>query len=157
MIFLFLLLFLQQRILSILSKVEKSPPCVIVKSALQRLFLTRLTVCDNHSVSRTTCSLLTISFLVRFHYNIKHIFFYSTSKYIKKQHNTMNRCELSHLSARHILQTFLHMVQVTLGYILMLAFMTFNVWICISIVLGAGLGYFIFGVQPVIISADHCN
>lgn len=31
-----------------------------------------------------------------------------------------------------------------LSYTLMLAFMTFNFYICLSIILGAGIGYFMF-------------
>jgi len=45
----------------------------------------------------------------------------------------------------HILQSFLHIVQVTVSYMLMLVFMTYNVWLCIAVVLGAGTGYFAFG------------
>ncbi|WAR31942.1 COPT1-like protein [Mya arenaria] len=45
----------------------------------------------------------------------------------------------------HMSQSCMHVVQVIVSYIIMLAFMNFNVWICISIVLGSGLGYFLFG------------
>lgn len=44
----------------------------------------------------------------------------------------------------HILQTILHVVQLFISYILMLVFMTYNVYLCLSIALGAGLGYFLF-------------
>lgn len=47
-------------------------------------------------------------------------------------------------SIPHLIQSGLHVTQVVLSYSLMLAFMTFNVWICFSILLGAGLGYFMF-------------
>jgi len=65
----------------------------------------------------------------------------------------------SFLSCRHFLQTLLHMIQVSLGYFLMLVVMTFNVWLCISIVVGAGLGYFAFGwLTPSINNlGEHCN
>jgi len=45
----------------------------------------------------------------------------------------------------HVLQSFLHIVQVTVSYMLMLVFMTYNVWLCLAVVLGAGTGYFCFG------------
>lgn len=44
----------------------------------------------------------------------------------------------------HLVQTLLHLVQFALGYMLMLIAMTFNVWLFISVVFGASLGYFIF-------------
>ena len=47
-------------------------------------------------------------------------------------------------SVPHLIQSALHVTQVVLSYSLMLAFMTFNIWICFSILLGAGLGYFMF-------------
>ena len=62
------------------------------------------------------------------------------------------------MSKLHLLQTVLHMLQVFLGYLLMLAFMTYNVWLCVAIILGAGSGYFLFGWNSVAISnlGDHC-
>lgn len=42
------------------------------------------------------------------------------------------------------LETVMHAIQLTIGYILMLLFMTFNVWICIAVVLGEVIGRFIF-------------
>lgn len=59
----------------------------------------------------------------------------------------------------HFLQTFLHMLQVTISYFLMLIFMTYNVWLCLSVVLGAGLGYFVFGwkINKVIDIYEHCH
>ena len=44
----------------------------------------------------------------------------------------------------HLVQTLLHLVQFTLGYMLMLIAMTFNVWLFVSVVVGASLGYFLF-------------
>ncbi|XP_012719626.1 probable low affinity copper uptake protein 2 [Fundulus heteroclitus] len=43
----------------------------------------------------------------------------------------------------HIIQTCLHVLQVTLGYMLMLCVMSYNVWIFLGVVLGSALGYFI--------------
>lgn len=59
----------------------------------------------------------------------------------------------------HFLQTFLHMLQVTISYFLMLIFMTYNVWLCLAVVLGAGLGYFVFGwkINKVIDIYEHCH
>lgn len=47
-------------------------------------------------------------------------------------------------SLPHLIQTALHLVQVILAYSLMLGFMTFNVWICLSIISGATIGYYLF-------------
>ncbi|TWW66727.1 probable low affinity copper uptake protein 2 isoform X1 [Takifugu flavidus] len=43
----------------------------------------------------------------------------------------------------HIIQTFLHLLQVTLGYMLMLCVMSYNTWIFLGVIVGSGLGYFI--------------
>ncbi|XP_063992788.1 high affinity copper uptake protein 1-like [Diachasmimorpha longicaudata] len=47
-------------------------------------------------------------------------------------------------SAIHLLQTLLHMIQLILGYFLMFIFMTYNVWLALAVVIGTGLGYWIF-------------
>lgn len=44
----------------------------------------------------------------------------------------------------HILQVILHVIQMIIGYFLMLIFMTYNVWLCIAMVIGTGLGYWLF-------------
>ncbi|XP_050726381.1 high affinity copper uptake protein 1-like isoform X3 [Eriocheir sinensis] len=44
----------------------------------------------------------------------------------------------------HILQTFLHIVQLTIGYMLMLSVMTYNAYFTLAVVGGAGLGYYCF-------------
>ncbi|CAG2174738.1 unnamed protein product [Oppiella nova] len=70
------------------------------------------------------------------------------------------RPAIKRLSVAHLWQTFLHILQVFISYLLMLAVMTFNVWICLSIILGAGVGYFLVGSQkPNTYSAfeDHCH
>jgi copper transporter 1 len=51
------------------------------------------------------------------------------------------------LSRGHILQTILHMLQITISYMLMLVFMTYNSYLCVSVILGAGFGYFVFGLK----------
>lgn len=69
--------------------------------------------------------------------------------------------QLSHkvLNLGHLIQSVLHMVQVAVSYTLMLGFMTFNGWICLSILLGAGAGYFAFCWRklPIIDSTEHCH
>ena len=59
----------------------------------------------------------------------------------------------------HFLQTILHVVQVTVSYFLMLIFMTYNVWLCLAVVLGAGFGYFVFGwmINKVVDIYEHCH
>jgi copper transporter 1 len=59
----------------------------------------------------------------------------------------------------HVLQSLLHVVQVALSYTLMLGFMTFNAWICISILFGVGLGYFTFCWRKlsVVDVTEHCH
>ena len=44
----------------------------------------------------------------------------------------------------HLIQSILHVIQVFFGYLLMLAFMTYNTLICVSVLLGYGFGYFLF-------------
>lgn len=47
-------------------------------------------------------------------------------------------------SSHHLSQTVLHIVHVALGYLLMLVVMTYQVYLGISVIIGAGLGYFFF-------------
>ncbi|XP_015182728.1 PREDICTED: high affinity copper uptake protein 1 isoform X2 [Polistes dominula] len=63
------------------------------------------------------------------------------------------------LSWMHCFQTFLHIIQVILSYFLMLIFMTFNTWLCIAVVLGATIGYFLFGWKKSVIVdvTEHCH
>lgn len=63
------------------------------------------------------------------------------------------------ISKIHFYQTFLHMIQMVLSYFLMLIFMTYNVWLCIAVVLGAGVGYFLFGWKKSIVVdvTEHCH
>ncbi|XP_054896690.1 probable low affinity copper uptake protein 2 [Poeciliopsis prolifica] len=44
---------------------------------------------------------------------------------------------------QHVIQTCLHVLQVTLGYMLMLCVMSYNVWIFLGVVVGSGLGYYV--------------
>lgn len=43
----------------------------------------------------------------------------------------------------HGIQTVLHMLQVSLGYMLMLCVMSYNTWIFLGVIVGSVLGYFI--------------
>uniref|UniRef100_A0A6G1RHR6 Copper transport protein n=1 Tax=Hypotaenidia okinawae TaxID=2861861 RepID=A0A6G1RHR6_9GRUI len=43
----------------------------------------------------------------------------------------------------HIGQTLLHVVQVVLGYMVMLAVMSYNAWIFLGAIVGSTLGYFL--------------
>ncbi|KAM6902265.1 protein SLC31A2 [Xenentodon cancila] len=43
----------------------------------------------------------------------------------------------------HVIQTVLHMLQVCLGYMLMLCVMSYNTWIFLGVIVGSVLGYFI--------------
>lgn len=60
---------------------------------------------------------------------------------------TFKSYRMSLFSRGHLLQTLLHMLQITVSYLLMLVFMTYNVWLCLSVVVGAALGFFVFGTQ----------
>ncbi|CAL1261892.1 unnamed protein product [Larinioides sclopetarius] len=63
------------------------------------------------------------------------------------------------LSWPHMIQTFMHVVQMVLSYFLMLIFMTFNVWLCLGVILGSGVGYFLFGWRKatVVDITEHCH
>jgi len=63
------------------------------------------------------------------------------------------------LSKDHFWQTLLHLVQIVLSYMLMLIFMTYNVWLCMAVALGATTGYFIFGWKKSVFIdvTDHCH
>lgn len=62
-------------------------------------------------------------------------------------------------SLMHGFQTFLHVVQIVLSYFLMLIFMTYNIWLCLAVVLGAATGYFLFGWKKSVIVdvTEHCH
>lgn len=66
---------------------------------------------------------------------------------------------LNIFTMKHLIQTLLHVLQFAIGYFLMLAFMTYNYWICLSIFIGIGIGYFLFGATRGNLDAgdDCCN
>ncbi|XP_010290710.1 PREDICTED: probable low affinity copper uptake protein 2, partial [Phaethon lepturus] len=43
----------------------------------------------------------------------------------------------------HVGQTLFHVVQVVLGYMVMLAVMSYNAWIFLAAIAGSALGYFV--------------
>ncbi|XP_013407724.1 copper transporter 6 [Lingula anatina] len=51
----------------------------------------------------------------------------------------------SWLSWVHLLHSLCHMLRVTLSNVLMLALMSYNLWIFIAIILGSVLGYYLYG------------
>ncbi|XP_009293522.1 protein SLC31A2 isoform X1 [Danio rerio] len=62
--------------------------------------------------------------------------------------NTDNAADSSTAAKRrrwilHCLQTAIHIVQVTLGYMLMLCVMSYNIWIFLGVITGSVLGYFV--------------
>jgi copper transporter 1 len=59
----------------------------------------------------------------------------------------------------HGIQTFLQIIQVLISYFLMLVFMTYNVWLCVALVIGTGLGYFLYGWRTncVVDACETCN
>lgn len=63
------------------------------------------------------------------------------------------------LSPPHFLQTFLHIIQVAVSYVLMLVFMTYNAYLCIAVALGAGMGYFLFSWRKAVVVdiTEHCH
>jgi len=58
--------------------------------------------------------------------------------------------------ALHCVQTVLQVVQTVLSYFLMLVVMTYNVWLCLAVVVGDALGYFIFCRHDASFE-DHCD
>lgn len=62
-------------------------------------------------------------------------------------------------SYMHCFQTLLHILQVTISFLLMLIFMTYNVWLCLAVVIGAAGGYFLFGWKKSVIVdvTEHCH
>ncbi|CAF1364478.1 unnamed protein product [Rotaria sordida] len=63
------------------------------------------------------------------------------------------------LSLRHFVQTILHILQMGISYLLMLIAMTFNIYLFLAIILGAGVGHFLFAWRrtSVIDYNEHCH
>ena len=67
-----------------------------------------------------------------------------------------------YISPLHIIQSLLQVVQVGLGYILMLVAMTFNGYLFLAVCIGAGIGYYLFaGFRRSVFSfgeqSEHCH
>jgi len=76
----------------------------------------------------------------------------------KRRNAYTKSCCTLFCTGMHLLQTVLHIVQVAVSYALMLVFMTFNGWLCIAVLAGAGLGYLIFGWKRHSMDVtEHCN
>ncbi|KAL8596158.1 hypothetical protein ACOMHN_021198 [Nucella lapillus] len=74
------------------------------------------------------------------------------------------QCRRYILNKGHIIQTLLYVVQFVGGYFLMLAVMTYNIWLVVGGVIGLGLGYFFFGwieeenfVTPLMQPTSNCG
>ncbi|XP_004519886.2 high affinity copper uptake protein 1 [Ceratitis capitata] len=62
------------------------------------------------------------------------------------------------VAPQHLIQTVLFLFQVTLSMLLMLIFMSFNYWLCLSVILGLAFGYFLFGwIKDDAYDSDCCN
>lgn len=63
------------------------------------------------------------------------------------------------LSVAHLVQTLLHVLQVSVSYLLMLVFMTYNGFLCIAVAVGAGAGYFLFSWRKAVVVdiTEHCH
>ena len=69
----------------------------------------------------------------------------STVSFYHNHTSTFLRIKYYSISvSMHILQSGLHVVQVGIGYFLMLVAMTYNGWLFLAIIFGAGVGYLIF-------------
>ena len=68
-------------------------------------------------------------------------------------------CRPTMFSLLHGFQTCLHIIQIVLSYFLMLIFMTYNVWLCLAVVVGAAVGYFLFGWKKsfIVDVTEHCH
>ena len=57
-------------------------------------------------------------------------------------------------SKKHIILSLSYIVQQFMSLCLMLVFMTFNLYLCLTIVISAGLGYYLFAWQRVVLSGQ---
>jgi len=65
-----------------------------------------------------------------------------------RQKATLSRQEYRRQVVFHVIQSVIHGMQNFMGNMLMLAIMSFNVWVGIAVIVGSVFGYFLFNVQP---------
>ncbi|VDO87077.1 unnamed protein product [Haemonchus placei] len=54
----------------------------------------------------------------------------------------------SHLTnSSHYTDVALYVLQTVMAYLLMLVFMTFSVWLCLSLCIGLAIGHYLFGTR----------
>ncbi|XP_042858184.1 uncharacterized protein LOC122244365 isoform X1 [Penaeus japonicus] len=94
----------------------------VARSQLLKVAMSRRTGCTKYEVPERSPLLMSQSFLGR-----------RNEKLLYKRRVKF-----------HILQSFLHIIHLTIGYILMLVVMTYNAYFSIAVVGGAGLGYYFF-------------
>ncbi|XP_003748490.1 high affinity copper uptake protein 1 [Galendromus occidentalis] len=66
----------------------------------------------------------------------------------------------SMLEPNHLKQCALYTLQITIGYLLMLLFMTYNGFVAITIIIGAGFGFLVSGWKKYLMLemvSDHCG
>lgn len=75
----------------------------------------------------------------------------------QNENRRQNRARL--LSLPHLIQTFLHIIQMGISYLLMLIAMTYNGYLFLAVVLGAGCGHFLFAWSRsnMMDFGDHCH
>ncbi|KHJ40904.1 Ctr copper transporter family protein [Trichuris suis] len=66
---------------------------------------------------------------------------------------------LKPVSIGHAIQSAMHMLQLLISYVLMLVVMTFNTWLLFAVVIGAGIGYLLFGWRRALATepCEHCH
>ncbi|CAD5119958.1 DgyrCDS8542 [Dimorphilus gyrociliatus] len=79
-----------------------------------------------------------------------------TCTMLSETHKTVG---MKMISLPHFIQSLLHILQVVVSYFLMLIFMTYNIWLCLAVGLGAGAGYFLFSWKRSIVVDvnEHCH
>ena len=114
------------------------------------------TICPDHFLA---CFAYT-SHLYFPHISMKVHAYYFIPKIAKySSQDSVKIIETKMISLAHFVLTALHMVQMTLAYFLMLIVMTYNTWLCLSVIFGSTLGYFLFGWRKttVVDVSDHCH
>ncbi|XP_066598551.1 high affinity copper uptake protein 1-like [Prorops nasuta] len=82
-----------------------------------------------------------------------HLYVYTAL--LKKHEGRKSRTSLL-FSDVHLLQTLMHILQMIVGYMLMLVFMTYNVWICMAVIVGTAFGYWLFSWRKSYSESDEC-